>query len=117
MGVLFTDDDVLLLRISGEQCRKLVILMQGRVDQMSDYIKKLRACIRWYIELEDAYLVEQEKLRGAMDSENARHTELGNESFIFLFVSVRLICGGGKLSSSQHTVLFSFMSEDSELLF
>ncbi|CAN6241005.1 unnamed protein product [Urochloa humidicola] len=49
---------------------------KGRVEQMSDYIKKLRACIRWYMELEDGYLVEQEKLRGAMDAENTRHTEL-----------------------------------------
>ena len=80
LGLLFTDDDVLLLRIYGGRYLKLVLLMQGRVDQMSDYIKKLRACIRWYMELEDGYLAEQEKLRGAMDSENNRHTELGNES-------------------------------------
>lgn len=53
---------------------------------MSDYIKKLRACIRWYMELEDGYLAEQEKLRGAMDSENTRHTELGNESSIPLYI-------------------------------
>uniref|UniRef100_A0A0E0H6C5 Kinesin-like protein n=1 Tax=Oryza nivara TaxID=4536 RepID=A0A0E0H6C5_ORYNI len=49
---------------------------KGRTEQMSEYIKKLRACIRWYIELEDGYLVEQEKLRGTMDAENAQHAEL-----------------------------------------
>nr|CAB3485849.1 unnamed protein product [Digitaria exilis] len=49
---------------------------KGRVEQMSDYIKKLRACIRWYMELEDGYLAEQEKLQGAMDAENIRHSEL-----------------------------------------
>ncbi|CAN6236341.1 unnamed protein product [Urochloa humidicola] len=49
---------------------------KGRVEQTSDYIKKLRACIRWYMELEDGYLVEQEKLRGDMDAESTRHTEL-----------------------------------------
>lgn len=86
LEVLFTDDDVLLLRICGGRCLKLVVLMQGRVDQMSDYIKKLRACIRWYMELEDGYLAEQEKLRGAMDSENTRHTELGNESSLSLSI-------------------------------
>jgi len=47
---------------------------------MSDYIKKLRACIRWYMELEDGYLAEQEKLRSTLDAENRRHTELGNKS-------------------------------------
>uniref|UniRef100_A0A0D9ZR59 Kinesin-like protein n=1 Tax=Oryza glumipatula TaxID=40148 RepID=A0A0D9ZR59_9ORYZ len=49
---------------------------KGRTEQMSEYIKKLRACIRWYIELEDGYLVEQEKLRSTMDAENAQHAEL-----------------------------------------
>ncbi|CAO2152955.1 unnamed protein product [Urochloa humidicola] len=53
-----------------------IMFLLGRVEQTSDYIKKLRACIRWYMELEDGYLVEQEKLRGAMDAENTRHTEL-----------------------------------------
>lgn len=57
---------------------EFVIFPQGRVEQMSDYIKKLRACIRWYMELEDGYLAEQEKLRGAMDAENTRHINLGN---------------------------------------
>ncbi|KAL6651976.1 hypothetical protein ACP70R_010901 [Stipagrostis hirtigluma subsp. patula] len=49
---------------------------KGRADQMSDYIKKLRACIRWFMDLEDGYVAEQEKLRGVMDSENIRHAEL-----------------------------------------
>ena len=59
---------------------EFVIFLQGRVEQMSDYIKMLRACIRWYMELEDGYLAEQEKLRGTLDAENRRHTELGNKS-------------------------------------
>ncbi|WVZ91874.1 hypothetical protein U9M48_037988 [Paspalum notatum var. saurae] len=49
---------------------------KGRCDQMSEYIKKLRACIRWYMELEDGYLAEKERLRGSIDAENTRHTEL-----------------------------------------
>ncbi|TVU16170.1 hypothetical protein EJB05_39721 [Eragrostis curvula] len=49
---------------------------KGRVDQMSEYIKKLRVCIRWFMDLEDGYLAEQEKLRGDMHAENSRHGEL-----------------------------------------
>ncbi|KAL6844533.1 hypothetical protein ACP4OV_026206 [Aristida adscensionis] len=49
---------------------------KGRADQMSEYIKKLRACIKWFMDLEDGYLAEQEKLRGVMDEENTRHAEL-----------------------------------------
>uniref|UniRef100_A0A453D214 Spindle pole body-associated protein Vik1/Cik1 microtubule binding domain-containing protein n=1 Tax=Aegilops tauschii subsp. strangulata TaxID=200361 RepID=A0A453D214_AEGTS len=48
---------------------------KGRTEQMSEYIKRLRACIRWLVELEDGYLAEQEKLRGQIDSDNARHAE------------------------------------------
>jgi kinesin family protein C1 len=45
---------------------------------MSEYIKRLRACIRWYVDLEDGYLAELEKLQGQIDVENTRHTEFGN---------------------------------------
>ena len=84
----------------------MVVFMQGRVDQMSDYIKKVRACIRWYMELEDGYLAEQEKLRGAMDSENTRHTELGNESSLYIFVPVCLICWVRKIKPfSAHSTI------------
>jgi kinesin family protein C1 len=51
---------------------------QGRTEQMSEYIKRLRACIRWYVDLEDGYLAELEKLQGQIDAENTRHTEFGN---------------------------------------
>ncbi|KAK1608205.1 hypothetical protein QYE76_031878 [Lolium multiflorum] len=50
----------------------------GRAEQMSEYIKRLRACIRWYVDLEDGYLAELEKLQGQIDAENTRHTEFGN---------------------------------------
>ncbi|XP_047068982.1 kinesin-like protein KIN-14H [Lolium rigidum] len=48
---------------------------KGRTEQMSEYIKRLRACIRWYVDLEDGYLAELEKLQGQIDAENTRHTE------------------------------------------
>ena len=55
-----------------------VEFVQGRTEQMSEYIKRLRACIRWYVELEDGYLAELEKLRGQIEADNTRHTEFGN---------------------------------------
>lgn len=48
---------------------------KGRTEQMSEYIKRLRACIRWFVDLEDGYLAELEKLQGQIDAENTRHTE------------------------------------------
>jgi kinesin family protein C1 len=44
---------------------------------MSEYIERLRACIRWYVELEEGYFAELEKLRGQIEVENTRHTEFG----------------------------------------
>ncbi|CAL9120308.1 unnamed protein product [Musa textilis] len=44
-------------------------------EQMIEYIKKFRICIRWYMELEDGYLAEQGKLRNMLESEEKRHRE------------------------------------------
>ncbi|XP_019703067.1 kinesin-like protein KIN-14H isoform X1 [Elaeis guineensis] len=49
---------------------------KGKSEQMIEYIKKLRTCIRWFMELEDGYLAEQEKLRSMLDSEERRHVEI-----------------------------------------
>ncbi|WOK96450.1 hypothetical protein Cni_G05157 [Canna indica] len=49
---------------------------KGKSEQMIEYIKKLRICIRWYLELEDGYMEEQEKLRNLMESEGKRHGEI-----------------------------------------
>lgn len=53
--------------------------LQGKSEQMTEYIKKLRTCIRWYMELEDDYLAEQEKLQNELDSEEKRHRVIGKQ--------------------------------------
>ncbi|CAL9094861.1 unnamed protein product, partial [Musa hybrid cultivar] len=49
---------------------------KGKSEQMIEYIKKFRICIRWYMELEDGYLAEQGKLRNMLESEEKRHREI-----------------------------------------
>ncbi|XP_020103357.1 kinesin-like protein KIN-14H isoform X2 [Ananas comosus] len=49
---------------------------KGKSEQMIEYIKKLRICTRWYIELEDGYLAEQEKLRSMYEAEEKRRAEI-----------------------------------------
>ncbi|WOL03427.1 kinesin-5-like isoform X4 [Canna indica] len=49
---------------------------KGRCEQMMEYIKKLRACIKWYMDLEDGYLAEQEKQKNLMETEEKRHTDI-----------------------------------------
>lgn len=52
---------------------------------MSEYIKKLRTCIRWLIEREDGNLMEQEKLQRLLESEEKRHVDKGNFSVDIFF--------------------------------
>ncbi|XP_010931849.1 kinesin-like protein KIN-14H isoform X2 [Elaeis guineensis] len=52
---------------------------KGKSEQMIEYIKKLRTCIRWFMELEDGYMAEQEKLRNMLDSEEKRHADIEAE--------------------------------------
>lgn len=44
---------------------------------MLDYIKRLRLCVKWFQELEDSYLQEQERLRNALNYTQQRLDELG----------------------------------------
>ena len=47
---------------------------------MIEYIKKLRACIKWLLEREDANLAEIGKLNGLIDAADKHHAEIGNTS-------------------------------------
>nr|CAD1841136.1 unnamed protein product [Ananas comosus var. bracteatus] len=49
---------------------------KGKSEQMMEYIKKLRACIKWLTEQEDGNLTEMEKLRNLLDSEEKNHAEI-----------------------------------------
>ncbi|KAG0469841.1 hypothetical protein HPP92_016541 [Vanilla planifolia] len=43
---------------------------------MRDYIKRLKACINWYIDLEDGYLVRQEELNSLLESEKRKYSDV-----------------------------------------
>jgi kinesin family protein C1 len=45
---------------------------------MIEYIKKLRACIKWLLDREDANLAEIGRLTGLIDAAEKHHTETGN---------------------------------------
>lgn len=52
--------------------------LQGKCEQMTEYIKKLRLCIKWFQELEESYVLEQGKLRDLLESSDRKCSELGN---------------------------------------
>ncbi|KAF2285842.1 hypothetical protein GH714_008373 [Hevea brasiliensis] len=47
-----------------------------RCDNMMDYIKRLRLCIKWFQELEGFYLFEQEKLQNALEFTESRCADM-----------------------------------------
>ena len=55
--------------------------VQGRNEQMMEYIKKLRACIKWLLEGEDANLVEIGNISARLEAEGKEHSETGNDPF------------------------------------
>ena len=48
---------------------------------MKEYINKLRACVKWLLEREDATAAETMKTCGLLESSEKRHSELGTILF------------------------------------
>jgi len=55
--------------------------VQGKSEQMMEYIKKLRACIKWLLEREDANLTEIGNITARLEAEGKQHPKTGNDSF------------------------------------
>jgi hypothetical protein len=51
---------------------------QGKSEQMMDYIKKLRACIRAFQELDTTHNCEKEELMKQLKDEKRSHAETGD---------------------------------------
>uniref|UniRef100_J3MI12 Kinesin-like protein n=1 Tax=Oryza brachyantha TaxID=4533 RepID=J3MI12_ORYBR len=49
---------------------------KGKSEQMMEYIKKLRACIKWLLEREDANLAEIGKLNALLEAAEKHHSEI-----------------------------------------
>ncbi|XP_066396625.1 kinesin-like protein KIN-14N isoform X2 [Miscanthus floridulus] len=49
---------------------------KGKSEQMMEYIKKVRACIRWLLEREDANLAEIERINGQLEATHKQHSEI-----------------------------------------
>lgn len=66
-GVELTREDVEAL-LNERMKGKNKFDYKGKCEQMTEYIKKLRVCIKWFQELEDNYQLEQEKLQNMLKS-------------------------------------------------
>ncbi|OVA13153.1 Kinesin [Macleaya cordata] len=66
-SVEFTKEDVEAL-VNEKMKGKNKFDYKGKCEQMTDYIKKLRLCIKWFQEIEASYVLEREKLQSTLDS-------------------------------------------------
>ncbi|GAV87783.1 Kinesin domain-containing protein [Cephalotus follicularis] len=65
-GIEFTREDVDTL-LNEKMKYKNKYNYKERCENMMDYIKRLRLCIKWFQELEGAYAFEHEKLQNALE--------------------------------------------------
>uniref|UniRef100_A0A5B6YP98 Kinesin-like protein n=1 Tax=Davidia involucrata TaxID=16924 RepID=A0A5B6YP98_DAVIN len=49
--------------------------LKGKMEQMNDHIKKLKLCIKWFQEVEEGHVQEEEKLRNTLESSERKCTE------------------------------------------
>ncbi|KAF5727986.1 kinesin-3 isoform X1 [Tripterygium wilfordii] len=74
-GIEFTREDVDAL-LSERMKYKNKYNYKERCDNMMDYIRRLRLCIRWFQELEGYYLFDVEKLRNELELTERRLAEM-----------------------------------------
>ncbi|KAK6946834.1 Kinesin motor domain [Dillenia turbinata] len=71
----FTKNDVEAL-LNEKMKTKNKFNLKEKCDQMMEYIRRLRLCIKWFQELEGSYLTEQDKLQNLLDYAERRCSEL-----------------------------------------
>ncbi|CAK8535229.1 unnamed protein product [Lathyrus sativus] len=71
----FTRDDVEAL-LSEKSKRKDRFNYKERCENMIDYIKRLKVCIRWFQDLELSYSLEQEKLKSSLELSQQKCMEI-----------------------------------------
>ncbi|XAR67490.1 Minus-end-directed kinesin ATPase [Bertholletia excelsa] len=74
-SIEFTKEDVEAL-VNEKMRTKNKFNLKEKCDQMMDYIRRLRLCIKWFQELEDGYLLEQEKLHNLLEMAEKKCTEM-----------------------------------------
>ncbi|TKY48990.1 Kinesin-3 protein [Spatholobus suberectus] len=71
----FTREDVEAL-MNEKAKRKDRFNYKERCENMMDYIKRLKVCIRWFQDLEISYSLEQEKLKNSLELAQQKCTEI-----------------------------------------
>ncbi|KAM6553693.1 hypothetical protein CsatB_014455 [Cannabis sativa] len=76
-GIEFTREDVEAL-LREKPKRKDKFNLKEKCDLLTEYIKRLKLCIKWFQELETSYVFEQDKLQNRLDKAELRCCETEN---------------------------------------
>lgn len=72
------------------------MLLQKKIEQMTDLIKRLKLCVRWFKRIEEGYVQEKEKLRFELEAAEKKCTDTGAFSLFWRFFRITwvdtLIC-------------------------
>ncbi|KAL6999396.1 Kinesin-like protein KIN-14N [Sarracenia purpurea var. burkii] len=74
-SIEFTREDVEAL-LNEKMKTKNKFNLKEKCDQMIEYIKRLRLCIKWFQELEGSHLLEQENLKNLLEMAEKKCTDL-----------------------------------------
>ncbi|KAM1150078.1 hypothetical protein FF1_030678 [Malus domestica] len=75
-GIEFTREDVDAL-LNERPKRKDRFSLKEKCETMSEYIKRLKLCIKWFQELEESYLIERKKLENDVEVSERQRDEMG----------------------------------------
>lgn len=75
-GIEFTREDVEAL-LNERPRRKDRFNLKEKCDTLTEYIKRLKLCIKWFQELEGSYLFEREKLQNSVEVSERQCNEMG----------------------------------------
>lgn len=59
----------------------ILVVLQGKIEQMTDIIKKLKVCVRWFQQVDEARVLEKENLCSSLESAEKRYNDKGEVSF------------------------------------
>ncbi|KAJ8747516.1 hypothetical protein K2173_009253 [Erythroxylum novogranatense] len=120
-GIEFTREDVYAL-LNERMKYKNKYNYKERCENMMDYIKRLRLCIRWFQELEGSYLFEQEKLQNALEFTESKCAEMElilrnkEEELNLIIVELRksLASGGETLKGRNREAAMDSLAREKE---
>ncbi|CAH2071717.1 unnamed protein product [Thlaspi arvense] len=71
--VEFTKDEVVALL--NERAKAGKFDTKAKIEQMTDIIKKLKVCVRWFQQVDETHVQEKENLRSSLESAEKRYSD------------------------------------------